>query len=172
MERILSTDQDPPKNQDNEMLSAKKDKDADMKDEAKQCRKNGDANNYDTSNLKLFRDSESDDEDQVMETDEFGKLHRELCKKTRKDIESERSSILGFLDELRADMVSQKQKIIKQTEKLYNLQNNNKDTKKQEELTKKQTNVCLTKNQQKAEQTFKNVVNSNKQYFETIASFG
>jgi hypothetical protein len=48
-----------------------------------------------------------------METDEFGKLHRELCKKTRKDVEDERTQIFSFLDELRADMVQHKQKIKK-----------------------------------------------------------
>ena len=43
-----------------------------------------------------------------METDEFGKLHRELCKKTIKDVQDERNQIFGFLDELKADMVSHK----------------------------------------------------------------
>ena len=69
-------------------------------------------------------------------------------------------------------MIAQKQKIKKQQEKLQKLENDKKDTKKQEELTKRQTNVSLNKNLQKAEQTFKSVVNSNKQYFESIASFG
>lgn len=87
-----------------------KDKDIEMKDEGQNAKnKNGDAKdkNGGPKKFELFRESdEDDDEHQVMETDEFGKLHRELCKKTRKDIERERSHILGFLDELKEDMVN------------------------------------------------------------------
>ena len=76
------------------MESAKKDKDAEMKDETQNGKnQNGDANNRngDSKKIGLFRESDDDDDEhQVMETDEFGKLHRELCKKTRKDIEGER----------------------------------------------------------------------------------
>lgn len=72
-----------------------------------------------------------------METDEFGKLHRELCKKTKKDVEDERKQILSYLDELKADMLDHKEKIRKQQTKLDKLQKDKKDTKKQEELVKK-----------------------------------
>ena len=65
-----------------------------------------------------------------METDEFGKLHRQLCKSSIKDIQGERDNIFNILDELKNDMQSHKLKIKKQQEKLSKLQMENKDTKK------------------------------------------
>ena len=108
MERVLATAQDQTNKSDNKMDDAtQKDKDADMKDESQQqVAKNRTHKNGESKKIGLFHESEDDDEDQVLETDEFGKLHRELCKKTKKDIEGERTQILSFLDELRADMVS------------------------------------------------------------------
>lgn len=49
-----------------------------------------------------------------METDEFGKLHRQLCKSSIKDIQGERDNIFNILDELKNDMQSHKTKIKKQ----------------------------------------------------------
>ena len=60
-----------------------------MKDESLHASKNQ-AHQNGIKKIGLFNESD-DDEDQVMETDEFGKLHRELCKKTKKDIEGERA---------------------------------------------------------------------------------
>ena len=75
--------------------------------------------------------SEDDDsEDQIMDSDEFAKLHRQFCKKTVKDVEDERKQIFSFLDELKEDCLAQKQKIKKYQEKLSKLQNDKKDTKK------------------------------------------
>ena len=107
MERVLATAQDQTNKSDNKMDVTQKDKDTDMKDENEQiANKKAHKNGESKKNGGLFHSSEEDDEDQVLETDEFGKLHRELCKKTKKDIEGERTQILSFLDELRADMVS------------------------------------------------------------------
>lgn len=47
-----------------------------------------------------------------------------------------------------------------------------KDTKKQDEIVKKQTNQVLVANSKKAEEVFKQTVSSNKQYFEHLANFG
>ena len=47
-----------------------------------------------------------------------------------------------------------------------------KDTKKQDEIVKKQTNQVLVQNSKKTEEVFKSTVSFNKQYFEHIADFG
>lgn len=52
------------------------------------------------------------------------------------------------------------------------LENKPESIAKQEELIKKQTNVCLAQNLKKAEDTFKSVVKANKNYFEAISEFG
>lgn len=75
-------------------------------------KKNGESKTNGKAFGKWFEDS-SDSEDQIMDSDEFGKLHRQLCKKTVEDIKDERKQIFSFLDELKADMVSHKAKIQK-----------------------------------------------------------
>lgn len=43
-----------------------------------------------------------------MDSDEFAKLHRQFKKVTTKDVLEERKQILGFLDELKEDLITQK----------------------------------------------------------------
>ena len=90
--------------------------------------------------------------------DPFAFIHTNFIKDVRPNAVDERNQIFGHLDQLKNDLKSHKQKILKQQEKLEKQKSQGgQDTKKQEELVKKQSNQCMIANVKKTEETFRKV---------------
>lgn len=122
MDSILTSSKDAPVPPLSKSDAGKKAADEEMRMEGDETVKLKTKKNGGRTKADILEDTSDDDSiDQIMDTDEFAKMHRQFTKQTTKDVEDERKKIFDILDELKEDMLAHKGKIKKQQEKLQKL---------------------------------------------------